>query len=204
MQPEAATRFVPVAASEPPLEADPQLRARLGALIVEAVPAFYALLPLPSERIAQLQGDLLGVAGTEFESAAALLGDEPLALVTWLPTERLAGAQRSATVALMRHLDRAVVPKFLADAAGYGRGVEPVEGSGLYLSRVAVAPAGRGRGLGRAAVQQVIDAAAGSDVWLHVARDNDPAIALYHSLGFQFHSDAPFASRAMRRAGQTT
>lgn len=204
MAADIADEFQRVAAGRPPLEDDAALRAALGALIVDAVPDFYSLLPLEGGRLAQLQGEMIGQAGSEFENAAALVEDQPLAIVTWLPVEQLAGAQRSSTVSLMRQLDRAALAQFLAAAGNYSRGVEPIDGAGIYLSRVAVAPAARGRGLGRSAVQQVIQAAETGDVWLHVSKDNDPAIQLYRSLGFRFHSDAPFASRAMVRPGQTS
>jgi ribosomal protein S18 acetylase RimI-like enzyme len=202
MAPEPGLQFHRVSAAEAPLTDSEQLRTQLGSLAIAALPEFYGLVPLESEALALAVGDSIGIGGSELEQAsAALAGNKPLALVSWVAMDRLDAARRATTVGLMRRIDSARMGEFLKQTAEYSKTVEPIAGSGLYLSRVAVDPACRGRGAGRLAVSEVIDAANGSDVWLHVAKDNDPAIGLYRSLGFEFTGEDGYASRTMRRAG---
>jgi ribosomal protein S18 acetylase RimI-like enzyme len=198
-----AALFSRVAANQPPLDGDPQLRRRLGGYIATAVPDFYDLLPIGTEELADMLGATLGLAGSELENASmGHVGDDAVAVVTWLPLDRLEAARRAAAIALMRSIDRSQAGAFLASVGQYGKIVEPICGEGVYLSRVAVAPAARGMGLGRRAVMEVIDAATGQDVWLHVSRNNVIAIRTYEGLGFQFAAGGgDYASRAMRRPG---
>ena len=196
------TKFERVPASHPPLANDEHLRNALSDYVIAAVPGFYSLIPLAPDSLRAIVGAQIGLAGTELQEAVmAMAGTEPAGLVTWLPSERLDAARRATSVGLMRHVDRSDLPKFMAALTQYGQTVEPFDGTGMYLSRVAVSTAHRGIGLGRAAVQQVIDAADGGDVWLHVADDNKPAIALYQAMGFEFLGSGDYGSRAMRRPG---
>lgn len=187
-----------------PLKAGPEGRRALGRLAIAAVPGFYSLIPLGADKLEEVIGEQIGTAGTELQEASFAMADEaPAALVTWLPVEALDGARRAGSIGMMRHLERAATPAFLKALGEYSKVVEPIGGDGLYLSRVAVAPGFRGQGLGRRAVEQVIDAADGGDVSLHVAADNGPAIALYQSMGFEFSGGGgDYQSRAMRRPGR--
>lgn len=192
---------VGVGGSPVPESAD--LRRTLGGYVIDAVPAYYELVPLARDRLAEIVGDSIGQQGSEFEQAVIVSRDgKPVGLVTWLEADCLGSAQRSAAVGMMRHLDRQDSAAFLQAVGTYSKQVEPVDGSGLYLSRITIDGAARGLGLGRAAVEQVIDAAEGRDVWLHVASENERAIALYRALGFEFLSSEGFESRAMRRPAQ--
>lgn len=205
MTPESDIQFERVSALEPPMAGSDELRIALGRLAISASPAFYDLVPLAPDALALAVGDSIGVAGSELESAAAALsGESPIALVCWVSMERLDAARRATAVGVMRRIDSARMGEFLKCTAEYSKTVEPVSGNGLYLSRVAVGPDFRGQGAGRCAVCEVIQAAHGADVWLHVAQDNQSASRLYQSLGFEFTGADGYASRAMRRAGDRT
>lgn len=196
-------RFERIAAERPPLADDAALRRTLGELLISAVPRFYSLVPLADEQLADAVGEMIGKAGGEMEFASAMLANARAeAVVTWLPLSHLPTAQRMGSIELMRHVGREGAGDFLRAIGGYSKSVEPIEGTGTYLSRVAVAEDARGRGLGRLAVGEVIDAASGGDVWLHVAADNEAAIRLYQSMDFELSSSSGFESRAMRRPGQ--
>lgn len=72
------------------------------------------------------------------------------------------------------------------EAAGYC--IYGFDGDAFHLLNLAVLPNYRTRGLGRAALAEVIDQgrALGADaVWLEVAVDNQAAISLYRSEGFE-------------------
>ncbi len=192
-----------VAANELPLLGNDALKSALGGMLTAAVPHFYALLPLESSLLHRALGDSIGTAGSEFANAfMAGDADNPAGIVTSLAAAGLARAQQASTLMLMRHVDRGDMAAFRSAIGTYSETVEPIDGSGQYLSRIAVAPAARGQGVGRALVERIVSLAAGGDVWLHVAFDNSAAIRLYESLGFEFASEAPFSSRAMRRAGR--
>lgn len=196
----AAATFARIAADQLPLSSDPELRRRLGSYIAAAVPDFYGLLPIDAENLADALGSAIGLAGSELEHASmGRLGREPIALVTWLPLERLDAARRAGTIALLREVDRNAAGAFLAAVAQYGKTVEPIDGKGVYLSRVTVDSGARGMGLGKRAVMEVIEAADGADIWLHVAKDNTRAIQTYEALGFGFATDGDYSSRAMKR-----
>lgn len=185
------------------MDGDEQLRNTLAQFVISAAPAFYALIPMTGNTMRSIVGAQIGLEGSELQEAAmALVDAEPAALVTWLPSEQLDVARRATSVGLMRQIDRSELTAFMSALTQYGQMVEPVHSSGMYLSRVAVSPNHRGLGLGRAAVQQVIDAAEGEDVSLHVASDNKGAIALYRSMGFEFLNSGDYKSRAMRRSGR--
>lgn len=77
----------------------------------------------------------------------------------------------------------------LGDAA---RGRAGVEGDWLGLHGVHVEPARRRGGLARAVVSSLLEWGAeqgASTAWLHVESDNEPATALWESLGFRTHHD---------------
>ncbi len=72
---------------------------------------------------------------------------------------------------------------------------------GQQLVSMWVAPAARGRGVGRALVGRVISASAGKPLWLRVIDGNQTAIRLYQRCGFVLDDGDPDAEgcRAMHR-----
>jgi ribosomal protein S18 acetylase RimI-like enzyme len=188
-----------VAADRPPLAGDERLTTTLGGFLAAAVPDFYSLVPLDAGSLNCLLGKAIGMPRSEFEDAfMAGTPEEPCGIATSLPANELGRAQQASTIMLMRHVTD--VAGFRTAAADYSKMVEPIDGRGRYLSRVTVASRARGQGLGRRLVEQIIALADGDDVWLHVSADNEAAIGLYQALGFEFASNSPYRSRAMRRA----
>lgn len=123
-----------------------------------------------------------------------------------MPDFDLLSARRSDLLALVSSADRIVdLRERLAATNDLFEAVEPGD---FYLSRVAVEPSARGRGLGAQLVAAVVDAAARTgatavraDVWAA----NEPAMALYRSLGFEIGPEriserAGFSYRAVRLA----
>ena len=75
------------------------------------------------------------------------------------------------------------------------------DGDGQQLVSMWVAPAARGRGVGRALVGRVISASSGRPLWLRVIDGNQIAIRLYQRCGFALDDSDPDSEgcRAMRR-----
>jgi ribosomal protein S18 acetylase RimI-like enzyme len=84
----------------------------------------------------------------------------------------------------------------LVDSAGtilaFGQ-VFKREPGAVHLGRIIVSPEQRGKGIGRILVGQLIDAGIArhqpTKVTLNVYRDNQPAVKLYKSLGFEVVSE---------------
>ncbi len=76
------------------------------------------------------------------------------------------------------------------------------DGARDQLISMWVAPAARGRGVGRALVGRVIAEAAGRPLWLRVLDGNEAAIRLYQRCGFVLDDTDPDAEgcRAMHRS----
>jgi ribosomal protein S18 acetylase RimI-like enzyme len=194
-----------VSADQAPLAENDELKATLGGFLAAAVPQFYRLVPIETGALNRLLGNAIGSPGSEFANAfMAGTPHAPAGIVTSLATDQLQRAQQAGTIMLMRHIEGSNIARFRSAVADYTKTVEPIEGSGQYLSRVTVAPEARGRGVGHRLVEEIVRLADGGDLWLHVAADNEGAIRLYRSLGFEFVSDEPFESRAMLRPGGRT
>ncbi len=58
-------------------------------------------------------------------------------------------------------------------------------GAEAEVHTLGVEPGHRGRGIGRALLHELLDAAGRARVFLEVRTDNEPAIALYRSAGFE-------------------
>ncbi|HEU4675685.1 MAG TPA: GNAT family N-acetyltransferase [Motilibacteraceae bacterium] len=103
-----------------------------------------------------------------------------------LPSARLGRARGQDSARLAGLLDREGRRRLLAALREQEGAVPLVPADGLYLSRLAVAPAARGRGVGAALVIDVLRRAraAGGPAYLHVAADNAVARRLYARHGF--------------------
>lgn len=80
----------------------------------------------------------------------------------------------------------------------------PVEPEWFYLSRLAVVPEARGRGLGRMLVEEYLAAgtAAGYNRFcLDVSAENEIAVRLYGSFGFEVHGERDAAGMRYLRMG---
>ncbi len=80
--------------------------------------------------------------------ADAFVLREDAAIVTGVALPSLAAAQMAAMAALLRLVPGAGTKTVVARLRAYSAGIEPIEDGGHYISRVAVAPECRGRGLG--------------------------------------------------------
>lgn len=136
--------------------------------------------------------------GSDLEAAVADHG--------WAPAELAPVHTQLASVAKVRRglgrpVDDATVEEDgdrvevrLGDAA---RGRAAVEGDWLGLHGVLVDPARRRGGLGRSVVASLLEWGAergATTAWLHVESDNESAVALWESLGFQTHHDHQYVA----------
>ena len=114
-----------------------------------------------------------------------------------MPERDLAAARRADLLALVTSSDDvADLRERLAEISDL---FSPVEAVDFYLSRIAVEPSARGRGIGAkllaAAVANAVRIGA-TAVRADVSAENGPALALYRSLGFEIGS-----ARISERAG---
>jgi ribosomal protein S18 acetylase RimI-like enzyme len=179
------------------LRTDPARAIRLAALACSAQPAFYEIIP--ASRDAVLGAVARQIADPRFDMADALVLREDAAIVTGVALPSLAAAQMAAMAALLRLVPGAETKTVVTRLRAYSAGIEPIEDSGHYISRVAVAPECRGKGLGRRIVGEYVRRLGPAKVHLHVHRDNAPAIALYRSLGYAPRSAANYAFAAFTR-----
>lgn len=137
---------------------------------------------------------------------AALIKDAPAGAYAALPATRLAGARRADILDLFGRLspdERAqLMTRLKTSQILFG----PPPPDSLYLSKIAVAPGQRGKGIGAALVRDCIATARAGGfaaVALDVHQENTAAIALYHGLGFETVgegrcADPPLAYLALR------
>lgn len=187
--------------------ADEAVRDRYADFLVQASvaadPAFFSLLerfcPDTQARVRHLLQDPdSDMAGGRL----CLKGDEAIGLLVAHP---LAEVQARQLVSLRHYLagisDKAAFRQALAS---FAREKAPIETTdALYLTRVHVAPAHQGRGVGRFLLEALLHQQAQgghAGCVLHVRQDNPGAIALYQKHGFRWiEGGSPAAYRAMGR-----
>ena len=189
--------FEPITAET--LAADPARALRLAALSWSAQPEFYALIATPREAILDRIARQIADPALDMPEAFVLRGGEDVALVTSIDLSALARAQMAALMAFLRSAPKDGAREFQMRMRAYSATIEPIDDTGRYVSRVAVADERRGEGLGRQAMSEYLRHAGASSVHLHVHRDNAPAIALYRTLGFVRRSDADYVFPAFTR-----
>jgi ribosomal protein S18 acetylase RimI-like enzyme len=181
------------------LAADPARALCLAELAWSAQPEFYALIAMKREAILDRVARQIADPAFDMPEAFVLRGGEDVALVTSIDLSALARAQMAALMAFLRSAPKDGAREFQMRMRAYSATIEPIDDTGRYVSRVAVADARRGEGLGRQVMAEYLRHAGASSVHLHVHRDNTPAIALYRSLGFARRSDADFVFPAFTR-----
>lgn len=132
----------------------------------------------------------LGRHSSELASERVTLladGDQVAGLFVAVGGAELGPCRRTDTVAALVEAgeERQALAERIAAA---GRLFLPVPDDSLYLSRVAVVPRFRGRGLGRALVAEFLRAGAAAEFPrfdLDVSAENERAIRLYESFGFR-------------------
>jgi len=154
------------------------------AAATQAVRDFYS----GHERPAMVQVE----AGTEIEEWFAAAGwtvvpggDSHFMIGSLSRSRRLLGDRQSEQVDLVVEGDRA-----RAAVADVAHGKAGADGDWLGLHGLYVEPAARRRGLATAVLAGLLEWGAErgtTTVWLHVETDNDPAIALYESIGLAVH-----------------
>lgn len=189
--------FEPVTAEA--LAADRVRALRLAELACSAQPQFYALIAMPRDAILEMVARQIADPAFDMPQAFVLRGGEDVALVSDIDLSSLARAQMAALMAFLRSAPRDGAREFQIRMRAYSASIEPIDDTGRYVSRVAVADERRGEGLGRRVMAEYLRHAGASSVHLHVHRDNASAISLYRSLGFVRRSDADYVFPAFTR-----
>lgn len=159
-------------------------------LVMTSLPPYYEVEGIPEPEMAEAVAACLGERRSETSDGLVLrAATGALGIVTYIPARTLRVARLIGAQGLLKRLSPESVRLFKENLAGYDTGYGPVPSEGLYISRIAVTPEVRGRGLAR----QLWDAVLASptcfgdgprQVSLHVDRANERAIAFYGKLGF--------------------
>lgn len=126
-------------------------------------------------------------------------------IVLWRATEGLTLREADSRAAITRYLERNPGLSFIARDAGRLVGVvlAGTDGRRGYLQHLAVAPAYRRQGLGRALAQRVIAALGAAGIakcHLFVRVDNQDARAFWLRLGWTLRDDVTLMSLAAHNA----
>lgn len=120
-------------------------------------------------------------------------GDRLAGMYVGVEGADLAVCRKADTLALLQEVGSRRARRALAARMTQSRDLFPTVASDeFYLSKIGVATDLRGRGFGRALLEQYLatgESAGFRRFRLDVAADNAPAIALYHSLGFAIESE---------------
>jgi len=148
-------------------------------------------------------------------------GDHAPTILGWASNDTELGnwasltARPSSSIFTDWHADADVHAYVLHDddvPIAYGEIWVSREDDEVELARILVSPLARGRGVGRALVEQLLDAARAHDVsnaWVRIVPDNEPAIRCYRSAGFEpvsveleqaFNAPQPREYRWLRRS----
>lgn len=192
-----APAFEPVTAAV--LRADRVRALRLAELACSAQPVFYELFPVPWPEIVDGVAMQLAEPGFDMEHVFVLRDGPDVAVVTGVAMPLLPASQMAAMAALLRLVPGPQKKTFLTRMRAYAASVEPIHDTGHYISRVAVAPERRGKGLGRGVVGEYGRRLGPQKVHLHVHRDNAPAVAVYLSLGYVPRSNGDYVFAAYTR-----
>lgn len=166
-----------------------ETREAAARLVMAADPTYYEVSGVDvaaiTEGVERGLGAPRGVCPQGFLAVAegALLG-----VLAYLPAADLPRARMTEAQHLMRALSKEGKVAFRDHLRAQGDGFGPVPEESIYLSRIAVEPEARGRGVGRALVTALAAIASGPPAVpcsLHVRRENEGARALYERLGYQ-------------------
>ena len=156
----------------------------LAPLIRSVLPEYYGLLcpdAAQAEYIIVRQLKMLSEVNAGF---VAIAGDTPVGVICIYP---IAEGEIRQMAGLLRGVPAEMRGAALTALQQHAREIAPLPESGLYVSRLAVAPEWRGRGLGRRLFAAAEEAARAGDhtcVALHVHRANHLARSFYETLGF--------------------
>lgn len=159
-------------------------------LIYDANWKFYDLFSESKEAILDNVQRQMRETGTEVSNGRVLLQDgRLLGIHCYYGSEEIEGRQ----LASLRMLMDVAQPRSdaMVRLRAFRKEVEPIAERSLYLSRIAVAPESRGKGIGQIMLrdfEQIARQAGYSMASLHVMNGNQPAIRFYTTAGYVLRS----------------
>lgn len=169
-------------------------------LVVSANAEYYKSLPIEDGHLNNWIANKIITGSLGFGSTfVARLDEKIIGLSSYYDVADVNTVQSSTTVELLRLVDRSKKRAVLNALSDYSQKVAPIPAgaSGIYLARVAISKHKRGMRLGEKLVRHGMAIHAQKKMFLHVYEENESAIRLYRSLGFQDLSSDEKAYRVM-------
>ncbi|RJP84254.1 MAG: N-acetyltransferase [Desulfobacteraceae bacterium] len=169
---------------------DEKSRLSVSHLVIESLPVYYRSDGMDDAEMVAAVAGLIGHAGSEIEKGfAAFCGTNVAGTATFLHSEHLQRARLVGAQALLRLLSGPSARQFRNNLKNYNTGFAEVPDGAIYLSRFAVDPYYRGKGLADQMMERFLSLRPdGGDRWsrafLHVDRQNHRAVAFYTRHGF--------------------
>ena len=177
-----SVRMVPLHA----LESRAAWLDQVATLFYAAVPDYYDLIPLPmSERLTFIRAQLRRKVGGVCPTVIALGAQGVLGAYEAFPASELEETRLSGVLSLLRAIPAQARAVARTRMNIHGKGLPPAPADTIYLSRLATAPAHRGRGIGHLMLRDLFARQAGNSFSLHVRSSNVRAMALYEETGFR-------------------
>lgn len=161
-------------------------RETIAELIHLSFAEFYTFFAEPGDYLFRNLAEQMTIVGSELGNTyAALDGDTPLGAFSWYPAAENATRQMVSLKTLMKISGQ---PATLMPRLRDFSSTVPVQGmEGAYLSRIAVHPRARRRGIGSLlleAFERQAVADGFTHACLHVRKDNDSGRKFYEQLGY--------------------
>ncbi|WDP88917.1 MAG: GNAT family N-acetyltransferase [Desulfobacter sp.] len=149
-------------------------------LIIKALPEFYDMVPLKTEKLQKAVKVLLGLPGSEFEhSFIAMNNGQVIGVVAGILSDKLPFAYAVSSKAMLDYIEEDDKAHFLEMLKSYSEKVPPVPSQTLYLSRVGVKREWQRKGIGSLLIEKFGKVNDRLSISLHVHRANIRAIDFY-------------------------
>jgi hypothetical protein len=162
----------------------------LAQLIVSAAPQFYALLPCSGQKMLTLVAEQIGEPGTELQSTYVLRHAGRISsILSAVEGNQITTARLGSSMNFIRKLRRSERACFMSNLKLFSKELEPIDKSGIYISRLATTPASNTAGAGARLLKWFLLSSGPGLYTCHIHKDNTIAMWLNQKVGFKLISE---------------